>query len=55
MCQRCDDGYCPLHMGSTRFWLDFNPQWTDWREDELEAREADLSRIDFESPYLDAA
>ena len=27
----------------------------DWREDELEQREADLSRIDFESPYLDAA
>ena len=55
MCQKCDDGFCSRHMTSMRFWVDFVPQLTDWREDEQETREAELSRVDFDSPYLDAA
>lgn len=51
MCARCDEGYCPRHMWSAMHWLDIAPFWTDWREDEQEQRERDLSRVDFEEPF----
>ena len=55
MCQLCDEGYCARHMGSTRFWLDFFPQWTDWREEEQEAHERDISNPDFLKQYVEAS
>jgi hypothetical protein len=55
MCALCDEGYCPRHNNSARGWLEFIPYWTDWREQELEQRETDLGRRDFEQPLGETA